>query len=210
MTFCYYGAVILTQIADNIGSKDNGCGICSLLSPLLQQEVLKIQLKLQRELSDNIWCMPLKSLHITLCEILQNKPYTLDKNLLFEQNKDKYVLAISEALKNQHPIEILFNRIEASTQAIIIRGDDDKVLDNIRHKLVESLPLPVSTKLPPTIVHSSIARFTKEVDLDKVESVVQSLKFSFTETIQEFQLVHNVWPHMLNYDVFKRFTLSEK
>ena len=103
-----------------------------------------------------------------------------------------------------------FNRVEVSSQAIIIRGSDDRAFDAIRTQLVELLPLPSATKQPPTIVHSTIARFTRELDLKTVQSVIAQLNISFTETITEFQLLHNVSPHMLSYEVVARYPLTAK
>ena len=204
------GPMQTTQIATDIGRKDNANGVCSLLSPNGQRQVVEILKQLDKELGDGIWCMPPESLHITLCEIMQAKAYREDKEVLFQRNRGRYDRALSMALKGVGPIEILFDHLEVSPNAIIIRGSDDSALDAIRSRLVELLPLPIETKQPPTIVHSSIARFTKELDLSVVESIVAKLHVSFAETITEFQLIHNGSPHMLNHEIASRHLLVKK
>jgi len=197
-----------TQIVTDIGRKDNANGVCTFLSPESQRQVIKVLKQLNDELGDTIWCMPSCSLHITLCEILQAKTYPEDKELSFQRNLDQYKHALDTVLTNVKPIEILFDRLEVSPNAIIIRGSDDTVLNTVRSQLVELLPLPAGTKQPPTIVHSTIARFTKELDVSIVESIVGRLQISFSEIITEFQLIHNGSPHMLDYKIASRHSLS--
>ena len=208
--FCYYKFVQTTKIATDIGKKDNANGICSLLSPEGQHRVAKVLKQLSDELGDDIWCMPPASLHITLCEITQAKPYPEDKEVLFQHNQSQYKRALDAALSGVKPIDVVFDRLEVSPDAIIIRSNDDNALHAIRSQLVDLLPLPAETKQPPAIVHSSIARFTKELGLDMIEPIVAKLHISFTETIAEFQLIHNGSPHMLNYQIASRHPLVEK
>lgn len=197
-----------TQVATDIGVKDNANGICSLLSPKGQRQVASLLEHIGKELGNAVWCMPLSSLHITVCEIMQAKPYTEDKEVLFQRNQEQYKQALRAVISNVEPIKVIFNRVEVSPQAIIIRGNNDHVFDDIRKKLVIALPLPEQTKQPPTIIHSSIARFTKEIDLSIVEAAVAKLSVSFTEIVTEFQLMHNVSPHNLNSEVAARFPLK--
>lgn len=197
-----------TQITTNIGAEDNANGVCSLLSPKGQQQVASLLEHVKEELGDVVWCMPLSSLHITVCEIMQAKPYGEDKEVLFQRNQERYKQALRAVLHNVKPISVTFDRVEVSPQAIIIRGNDDHAFDDIRKKLVVALPLPKQTKQPPAIIHSSIARFTKEVDLSVVEAVVAKLSVSFTEVIAEFQLMHNVSPHNLSSEIAARFPLK--
>ncbi len=197
-----------TYIATDIGKKDNANGICALLSVNGQLQVAKILKQITDQVPEGIWCMPPRSLHITLCEIMQAKTYHEDKEVLFQKHFNQYQRALNTALKDVRPIEILFDRVEVSPNAIIIRGNNDTALATIRSKLVESLPLPAETKQPPTIVHSSIARFTQGLDMAKLESVISKLDISFTETITEFQLIHNGSPHMLNYEIASHHPLA--
>jgi hypothetical protein len=199
-----------TRIQTDIGLKDNGCIVVSLLSAPAQQAIIRLQTALTTQLGDILWTMPAASLHATLCEIIQPKPYSEDKKLLYERNHTEYEIALEEVLSHYEPISVRFDTIEASEQTIIIRGDDGGVFNQIRAELIEKLPFPAETKLPPNIVHSSIARYTEEVDLENVRAIVERLNISFTETIYEFQFMYPIWPHLLHYDVVRRYQLGGK
>lgn len=199
-----------TEVATNIGVKDNANGVCALLSQEGQGRVAALVKLLSKELEEGVWYMLPEALHITVCEIMQAKPYPKDKEALFQANQNRYKRALEDVLSDVGPIQILFDRVEVSSQAIIIRGNDDHIFDSVRAELAKSLPLPPETKRPPTIVHCSIARFTKELDLAMVESVVAKTNILFTETVGEIQLMHNVSPHNLNYEVAARFPLRSQ
>jgi hypothetical protein len=195
--------------ATNIGSEDNGCAVVTLLSPSAQQKVKDLQSELLQELSGSIWPMPVSSLHSTLCEIIQPKSYADDKATMYAAHHEEYEAALAEVLSEYGPIRVVFNKIEASSQAIVIMGDDDGVFNQIRAKLLKILPFPAETKLPPDVVHSSIARFTKEINLAEVQAVVKQHSILFEEIVTEFQFMYPIWPHLLHYEVVRHYPLAK-
>jgi hypothetical protein len=199
-----------TRIQNDIGAQDNGCAAVSLLSKSAQEAIMRLQEQLAGQLEGTIWTMPATSLHTTLCEIIQPKPYSQDKQLLYETNHVAYEAVLAEVLSRYKPIDVAFNTIEVSPQAIIVLSDDNGVFNKIRAELVERLPFPEETKKPPDVVHSSIARFTKEVDIEKVKAVAEQFDINFTEIIREFQFMYPIWPHLLHYDVVRRYPLEDK
>ena len=199
----------ITIPATNIGSEDNGCAVVTLLSTVAQQKVKNLQSELLQELNGSIWPMPTSSLHSTLCEIIQPKPYADDKAVMYAAHHDEYEAALVEVLSKYGPIRVVFNKIEASPQAIVIMGDDDGAFNQIRAELLKILPFPVETKLPPDVVHSSIARFIKEVDLQKVQETVARHSILFEEIVTEFQFMYPIWPHLLHYEVVRRYLLAK-
>ncbi len=197
-----------TRVQDDIGRKDNGCAVVSLLSRTAQEAIVRLQGQLSEQLGDALWLMPPTSLHTTLCEIIQPKPYEQDKHLLYEKNHAEYEAVLAEVLSHYPPIRVAFDTLEVSPQAIIILGNDNGIFNKIRAELIEYLPFPKETKKPPDVVHSSIARFTKEVDIEKVRAVAKQLNVNFTEVVQEFQFMYPVWPHLFHYDVVSRYGLA--
>jgi hypothetical protein len=197
-----------TVPATNIGSKDNGCIVVTLLSPLAQRQISNLLSELSGELGEAIWPMPASSLHSTLCEIIQPKPYTEDKATLYRDNHTAYEAALQQTLSHYGPIPVTFNRIEASPHAIVVFGDDGGVFNTIRAELLKTLPFPAETKLPPDAVHCSIARYTQEIDLLRAQDVVARHSISFEEIVSEFQFVYPAWPHMLQFDVVRRYPLA--
>jgi len=197
-----------TEINNTIGitEPDNDCIAVALLSETGQQQIASLLKKLSERLNDIIWAMPTAALHITLCEIIQPKPYDEDKATLLK-NFPHYETVLQEAL-TMPPIPVTFDTVEVSPQAIIVRGRDDGTFNRVREELIEKLPLPTETKLPPDIIHCTIARYTKQVDLEKVKAVVAGVNINFIETISEFQLLRQTAPHLLNYQIARRYTLS--
>jgi hypothetical protein len=198
----------ITSISNDIGKEDNACSILSVLPEQSQCIIASLLADLSSELQGVIWPMPIASLHHTLVEILQPKPYELDKQVIFDAHKNEYLAAIDRVLSHYRPFILRFNVIEVSPQAIIVRADDATIFNQIRSELVQELQLPQSTKLPPRIVHSSIARFIKEVDVAMVEAIVKRHSIDYREVVSEFQVRDHTWPHMLQYEIVKRYPLS--
>lgn len=196
-----------TQIADYIGKPDNAYALLAFLSDDTKHAVGSLLADLKQKIGDGLWTMPKEALHITLCEIIQPKPYIQDKQSLYEANETAYENTPGKILAKFKPINIRFNKIIASPQAITIQGQDDGSFNNIRQQLVDHLPMPGETKLPPDIVHCSIARFTQELDIEKVRQIVARYSINYMETIEEFKLVNNLAPPLLQYKVIRRYSL---
>ena len=197
-----------TIIATEIGTQGDGCAVVAFLSENAQAQIANLLRELKQELGDTIWTPPLKALHSTLCEIIQQIPYEEDKDVIYKRHHAEYEAALQEVLACFGPIRIAFDRIEVSPNAIIIRGDDTGTFNQIRALLTEKLPFPPGTRRPPDIIHSSIARFLKEEDLDMVEQVVARHSINFEEIVTEFLLLYPVSPYVLDYQVVRRYPLQ--
>jgi hypothetical protein len=86
--------------------------------------------------------------------------------------------------------------------------DAGGIFNQIRAQLVQTLPFPSETKQPPDVVHSSIARYTKELDLSEVQRIIDKHSILFEEIVSEFQLLYPIQPHLLNFDVVRRYSLQ--
>lgn len=197
-----------TQTAHNIGKPDNAYALVALPSEKTALQISQLLIYLSRELGDSIWAVPNNALHITLCEIIQPKEYTSDKQLLYEQHADEYINTTAKILAEFKPIRVTFDTIEVSPQAIIVRGTDDGSFQNIRKELVDRLPLPGETKMPPDIIHSSIARFRKEIPLSDVEKVTKRYSIQVNEEVKEFRLIKNLVTPLLKYETVHAYSLD--
>lgn len=197
-----------TQIADYIGKSDTAYVLAALLSKDTRQIVGKLLTLLSGEIGEGLYTMPPNALHITLCEIIQPKPYAQDKQRMCETHRVSYEAAPAEILKGVRPIKVHFNKLIVSPQAITIQGQDDGTFEVIRRQLVKQLPLPDETKLPPDIIHSSIARFTKELDLEKIREVVARHSIDCEEIVEEFKLVSNLALPLLRYQTIRTYLLD--
>ncbi len=198
-----------TVIAENIGQSDNAYALLAIPSTGFKKQVSDLLDSIVAEINDVIWPMPSNALHITLCEIIQPKLYSEDKQALYDRHKVEYEMIPEQVLSSITPITVRFNTIEVNSQAIIVRGEDGGVFNKVRDKLVESLPIPDETKKPPDIVHSSIARYQKSEDIRSIQEACRELAIDFEEVISEVQLVHNARPPMLEYQVIRSYPLSK-
>jgi hypothetical protein len=100
-----------TVIDTTIGIKvpDDDCIAVALLSEQGQHFVTDLLAKLTQQLNGTIWPMPAAALHITLCEIIQPKPYTEDKAVLLK-NFPHYEAVLEEVL-TMPPIKVVFDTI---------------------------------------------------------------------------------------------------
>ena len=80
-----------TKINTTVGitKPDDDCIVVAILSKQARQHITNLLEKLSQWLNGIIWAVPATALHITLCEIIQPKPYIEDKVTL-HQNRPYY------------------------------------------------------------------------------------------------------------------------
>ena len=164
---------------------------------------------LQTEYGDAVFSAPRHTLHITLMDwitpgYVQNGE---DKDELFDDIEARYSDSLNNALKNIGKISVRFSQIRVDPSTIIILGQDDGQFQQIREKFVKNLDLIPDTKPIPNIIHSSLARFAKPIELERVESFIDSNKIDFTQNISEFRLVRSSKQPILDFEVVKLFKL---
>jgi hypothetical protein len=196
-----------TETSEFLEQPIDAYALVALFSPEAKKVIADILAKLQKEIGDGLWPMPVDALHITLCEIVEPKPYSQNRQDLFDAHATDYLDKPALSISNFGPVTVNFNKVEANNKAIIIRGEDNGSLNAIRRRLVESLPLPVETKNPPDIIHCSIARFTQNLDFDQIQQIVAGYSLDFTETIKEFLLVNSLVQPLLDYRTMRIYPL---
>lgn len=198
-----------TVVADFIGKENLGYAFLALLSDDAKRRIVDLLDELATELPGVLWVMPPERLHITLCEIIQPKEYSQDKESLFASRQEEYQDIPARILSDTPKFRVKFDTIEASPQAIILRASDSSRLNGIREKLVAHMQLPSETRTPPDITHSSVARYLKEVELEEVQKIVARHKITIEEEITEFQLIRSKIPPLQNYSVLKAYPLVD-
>lgn len=183
--------------------------IALIASIQLQDQVSVLQDEILSNLGSSVWVTPANGLHATLLEIIQTKDYEEDtKDRLFKKHEQEYRTLPKRIITGFQQQTVLFDTIEASQNAIIIRASDSSFLNSLRKELNESVRLPNETKDPPDITHSTIARFSEEVDLSRVQELIASLEFEHQETVEKFHLVTDLVPPDFNYKTLEVFPLS--
>jgi len=197
--------------ATYLNKPETGYFYAALLSENAQVKVSGLLQELTEELPEIIWPMPPEAMHITLCEIIQaRKVYSQDKDTLFTDREDEYVHGAAEVLRSIPRFSVMFNRIEVSPEAIIIRTENGSAFNSIREKLLGRITLPDETKRPPNIIHSSIARYVEAVDIERVQSVMAKYSIMLEEPITEFKLIKTLVPPLLEYEELAGYPLATK
>lgn len=197
-----------TQITDTIGQPHSAYCLLALLSGNAKNQLKELLQSLQEELGERAYIMPKDTLHITLCEIIQSKEYQENKELLYSRNAPIYENSTEQVLNQFSPVDVVFDEIVVSPQAIIIKGRDNGSFKEIRKQLVEDLPLPAETKQPPAIIHSTIARFLVEMPLDEVRNITKQYTIKLNETVSGFSLIHSNVSPLLAYDTIRAYSLD--
>lgn len=159
------------------------------------QKIVLIQKQLKSLLGDAIWLTPPNALHITLMEIICDTEYRgVSRQEHFMGWYKQYNAAVRETIARFKPIVATFNELHASQAAIIIKITDPTPFNTIREELLASTVLPAQTKMPPDIAHCTIARYSREVDLDIVRERTSALSANFDISIGEFKLMKDLGP----------------
>lgn len=183
--------------------------INSALSKTTQERIAQIQTKLSKAFPGAIWVAPPDSLHITLMD--WSAPlvdYGQDKDELFRSFEAEYIQTLTEIIKAQQPIQITFDTLEVHPAAIIVKGYDDGSYQNIRKRFLEKITLTPGTKMPPQIVHTTICKFLKEINVDEVRHMLESEAILLEERVTEFRLVRETQIFLQSYKTLREFPLT--
>lgn len=169
--------------------------IAAMLSVSTREQIMVLQEKIKTILGDIVWFTPPQCLHSTLMEIIWRTEYaTLSRRQHFEKWYGTYHQTTKEIIASHNPFTIHFTELYASPGAIIIKAENTHEYNAVRNDLLTHTKLPEGTKMPPTIVHSSVARYAKSVDVAEVQQALQALTIDITETITDFKLVTDLVP----------------
>ncbi len=173
-----------------------------------QKEIATLQQKIAERFGSSIWITPPATLHITLMDwIAPLVDYGKSKEGLFEELFPAYDAVFTRLLKDFKQIKINFNEVKATPGAIIILGQDNGEFNNIRSRFLEEVQLLPNTKQPPVIIHSTIARYRKEMDLNPIISFLAQHPVMFTYEVSRFRLVRENTAPQLKYQLLKEYPL---
>ena len=174
------------------------------------QEIIQdLQQKFSGEFADAVYSIDRDSLHITLMDwVAPLVDYKVNKGALFNSLFPHYDTVFREIIKEVGPIHVTFDTIGVSSGAIFLIGHDDGQFQTIRDSFTSHINLVPGTKQPPTIIHASIIRFTRQIDIKHIEAFASTISVQFTQNVDAFRLVHEKVIPMLQYDVVKTYELN--
>lgn len=173
-----------------------------------QRAVAEICDRLANEIGPGVWFAPKETLHITLMDWLAPLvDYGEDKDQLFRKIKQDYDKVLMECLEGIGDIEITFDELRVSPSAIFMVGHDVGQFKTIRDNFMSKVELLPVTKVPPSIIHFSIARFSRELDFAFVEDWVKKEKLTIKQVVSNFRLVRENEVPMIGYEAIKSYQL---
>jgi hypothetical protein len=200
---------IMTVPVD-IHKKSVGYVYNAALSTAGRQQIARLQQKLIRTFPDAFWAAPPESLHITLLDLLTPvTTYDDDPDILYKELKDDYTQALITALQDQTAITVSFDQVKLFPAALIVEGHDNGSFKRLRDNFIKQVTLLPGTKLPPTIIHSTIGKFLKSLPLDVVSAALSGEQLVFKEVIREFRLVRETRVFMLEHQILEQFPLEK-
>lgn len=199
-----------TQPVDWVGKKFDGYMTQAEFSAVNARKVHSLVDDIQTKFGDAVFCMPEPSLHITLLDwIAPLVDYGgQDKQALFEQVRPVYDRVLSEAIAAHGPITVHFDEIRVAPTTIFVVGHDQGQFQHIREHFLRHVTLLAGTKLPPTIIHTSLARFTRAIDLVGVQDFMATKSVDVTQKVTSFRLVHSSREPLLEFEILKRYKTS--
>lgn len=167
---------------------------------------------LNQTVPEGIYTMPQESLHITVLDWIA--PLFdlggVDKRKLFEKLSPEFDRAFTNALEGLKQFQIRFEEIRITPGTIILVGQDNGQFQKIRNGFTKSITYPQGSKQPPTIIHSSIARFAEpSVDIRPVQEYAAQKPLIFTQTVDSFRLIETTREPMQDFSVIKTYELSK-
>lgn len=198
-----------TVRGESINKRAVGYMLNSALAEPNQSKVQDIQNQLSGHFGDVIWNAPKESLHITLMDWLAPPiDYGRPKDELFREIYPEYDKTLTQILDGVKAINVNFNKILAGPAAIFAVGEDDGRYATIRKKFMDSVELLPNTKLPPQIIHFTVARFTDSVPLKPIQDLLATQPINISQTVSEFRLVREEVDPMLSFKVIKQYQLG--
>jgi len=171
--------------------------------------IRELQQYFETAFGDAVWNLPLESLHITLMDwIAPLVDYGRDKDNIFREIFSEYDSTLEKLLRNIGEIPIIFSEVHVSNGGVYLTAKDEGQFASIRNEFIDKITLIPGTKQPPSIIHTTIARFTEAVDLKPIQDMIAKESINFTQTIGYFILVRETKIPMLEREVIKTYPLA--
>lgn len=194
---------------ENLGKSVVGYLINCALDKKNQIKIAAVQEKLGSQFPGFFWFPAGSELHITVLDwIAPLVDYGRDKDEIFGEIFNNYDALFEVIIEKMKPFEIEFDQMIAYNNSLIVTGRDNGSFAKIRSQFVKKSGLDPRTKKPAGIIHSTIARYNKSENLEKISDFLKTLEISFRQKISNFRLVRETKIPMLEYKTIKQYRLG--
>ncbi len=181
--------------------------IVSPVSDELARVIAELQASLSERFRDAIWSVPRESLHISFNAL--SPIFESAKLVHAPSDVSIYADAFKEVVSGQKPIRLHFDTVEAFPAAIILKAHDDGSYKRLRDKFNDRVELPTGTKPTPAIIHTTICKFHRPIDLDEVKDFLSTKTVEVDMLVDEFRTVREKVLYMVDFDILQRFNLLD-
>lgn len=159
---------------------------------------------------DAFWLPDGTQSHITFAHILSpDAEYATPPGEIFAQIKDAAIASAQKTFGAAAPVTVTFDTVEAFPGAIILKGHDDGTIDRLRSEFISGFDLPEGSRKPPAIIHTTVARYKKPLNLEAVQTLVASKPVSHSFTVSKVQLICERQMFMDKFEVLETFDFNK-
>jgi hypothetical protein len=179
-----------TTILSNYSRPITYFGIAYTLTKEDNDRLSNIDEVIQKHLGDIIYFAPDGSRHITIMNLTHVAEGSGNTDILefFAENAELYKNRLKTIANSLDPFEVRLTHLQASTGAIILRGQDQGQIATIRDELID-LPRLDGRVIDPGFIHSTQARYKEQVAISEVRERLDDIEVNIPITIDKIGLV---------------------
>ena len=179
-----------TIILNNYGQPITYFGVAYTLTKEDNDRLGSIDKAIKERLKDIIYFAPNGSRHITIMNLTHVAEGYKDKEVMrfFEENSGLYRARLKSITNKLNPFEVKFTHLQASTGAIVLRRQDQGQIEAMRDELMD-LPRLNGRIIDAGFIHSTQARYKKQVAISEVRERLDDIEVDIPITIDKIGLV---------------------
>ena len=179
-----------TTILSNYGRPITYFGVAYTLTKEDNDRLSPVDKTIRECLKDIIYFAPDGSRHITIMNLTHVAEGYKDKEVMrfFEENSGLYRAGLKSITNKLNPFEVKFTHLQASTGAIVLRGQDQGQISTIRNELMDLSRLG-GRVIDAGFIHSTQARYKKQVAISEVLERLGDFEVNIPITIDKIGLV---------------------
>lgn len=158
---------------------------------------------------DNLWVPTEDQLHITFSHIISpDADYAESRSELFSRVGPLASAVLEKTVVHPFALTTRFDTIEAYPSAVILKASDDGSFQRLRQDFINNFDIPPGTRMPPEIIHTTLLRFRKPVDLNEVQQLTQEIMAEFEpfeENTTKLQMIHEKKIFVQDHEVLEEF-----
>lgn len=194
----------------NFDGPSDGYIIIAPLSAASRAALESLQDQMAAKLpADSLWLPRGEQLHITFAHIISPETEHPDRPALYRKLGPQVLEILGRMVPTDLDIALELAAVEAFPAAIIAKWRDDGTYARLRERLMQEFTPPQGSRLPPQIIHTTLARFRQEVPMQAVQDAVAALQLPAPaaphEHTTQLQVIHERKIFVQEHDIVATF-----